>query len=91
MIAEAVKTQLVLGDGFEAGVNQGPMINDQQLAKVDNLVRDALAKGAGLVAGGQVHPTLKGRFYSPTVLTDIKKEMNIYSEEIFGPVVPLYK
>jgi acyl-CoA reductase-like NAD-dependent aldehyde dehydrogenase len=91
MVAEAVQSQIVLGDGFEPSVTQGPMINDQQLRKVDELVKDAVGKGAQLVSGGGIHPTLKGRFYQPTVLADIKNDMNIASEEIFGPVVALFK
>lgn len=91
MVASAVKSQIVLGDGFDAQVTQGPMINDQQLHKVDGLVRDAVDKGARLVSGGGIHPTLKGRFYQPTVLADLKPNMQVYNEEIFGPVLPLYK
>lgn len=91
MLASAVKNQLVLGDGFEPGVNQGPIINDAQVHKVDALVKDAVKKGARLVAGGKISPELGGRFYQPTVLSNITEEMEIYKEEIFGPVVPIYK
>ena len=91
MVAAAVKSQIVLGDGFEPKVTQGPMINDQQLKKVDGIVKDAVSKGARLVSGGGIHPTLRGRFFEPTVLADIKPNMEIYKEEIFGPVLPLYK
>jgi len=91
MVAAAVKSQVVLGDGFESNVTQGPLINDQQLKKVDGIVKDAVGKGARLVSGGRIHPTLKGRFYEPTILADIKLDMEIYNEEIFGPVLPLYK
>ena len=91
MVAAAVKSQVVLGDGLEAKVTQGPLINDQQLNKVDGIVRDAVSKGARLVSGGGIHPTLKGRFYEPTILADIKPDMELYNEEIFGPILPLYK
>lgn len=91
MLATAVKNQLVSGDGFDPAVNQGPLINEQQFQKVDGIVRDAVSKGARLVSGGGIHPTLKGRFYQPTVLANITDNMKIYSEEIFGPVCPLYK
>jgi len=91
MVAATVKSQIVLGDGFETQVTQGPLINDQQLNKVDGIVKDAVGKGARLVSGGGIHPTLKGRFYEPTVLADLKPNMEIYNEEIFGPVLPLYK
>ena len=91
MLATAVKTQLVSGDGFNPAVNQGPLINEQQFQKVDGIVKDAVSKGARLVSGGGIHPTLKGRFYQPTVLANITENMQIYNEEIFGPVCPLYK
>jgi acyl-CoA reductase-like NAD-dependent aldehyde dehydrogenase len=91
MLATAVKTQLVSGDGFDPAVNQGPLINEQQFQKVDGIVKDAVSKGARLVSGGGIHPTLKGRFYQPTVLANITENMQIYNEEIFGPVCPLYK
>jgi len=91
LLAKAVETQMILGDGFEPSVNQGPLINDQQLIKVDGLVKDAVNKGARVLSGGGIHPTLKGRFFQPTVLADIKSDMNIYNEEIFGPILPLYK
>lgn len=91
MVTEAINTQMVLGDGFEPSVTQGPMINDQQLHKVDGLVKDAVEKGAHLLSGGGIHPKLKGRFYEPTVLSNINNTMNIYNEEIFGPVLALYK
>lgn len=91
MLANTVKSQLVLGDGFEPGVNQGPIINDTQLHRVERLVKDAVTKGARLETGGKVHPELGGRFFQPTVLSNITDNMEIYKEEIFGPVVPLYK
>lgn len=91
MVTKAVKSQLVVGDGFEPSVNQGPIINDQQLKKVDGLVKDAVNKGAEVLSGGGVHPTLQGRFYEPTVLRNINDSMEIYHEEIFGPVLQLFK
>lgn len=91
MLATAVKTQLVSGDGFDPAVNQGPLINEQQFQKVDGIVKDAVSKGARVVSGGGIHPTLKGRFYQPTVLSNITEDMKIYNEEIFGPICPLYK
>lgn len=91
MISNTVETQIILGDGFEPTVNQGPLINDQQLTKVDELVKDAVSKNARLISGGGIHPTLKGRFYQPTVLTDLTKDMKIYNEEIFGPIISLFK
>lgn len=91
MVEKAVKSQIVLGDGFDDQVTHGPLVNDRQLEKVDGLVRDALKKGARIVSGGGIHPTLKGRYFQPTILEDLNPSMEIYSEEIFGPVIPLYK
>ena len=80
----------VMGDGFDKEVNQGPLINDQQLHKVQGLIDDAVGKGARLMTGGCIHPTLGGRFFSPTVISGVNSSMNIYHEEIFGPVIPLH-
>ena len=88
-LAEKVKTFKV-GHGTEAGVNVGPLIDDQGLAKVEDHVADALAKGAKLVTGGKRH-ALGGRFYEPTVLTEVTAEMKVSREETFGPVAPLYR
>ena len=78
-----------LGNGFEPGVQQGPMIDDQAVAKVEAHVADALAKGARLVAGGARAAGLGGRFFSPTVLADVTPDMLCSKEETFGPVAPV--
>ncbi len=88
-LAEKVKAFKV-GHGTEAGVNVGPLIDDQGLAKVEDHVADALAKGAKLVMGGKRH-ALGGRFYEPTLLTEVTSEMKVSREETFGPVAPLYR
>lgn len=90
VLTDAVQKQLVMGDGFDKEVNQGPLINDQQLHKVQGLIDDAVGKGARLMTGGCIHPTLGGRFFSPTVISGVNSSMNIYHEEIFGPVIPLH-
>ena len=77
-----------VGNGFEAGITQGPMIDAQALSKVEAHVADALAKGARLVAGGQ---RIAERFYSPTVLADVNKDMLCAREETFGPVAPVFR
>jgi succinate-semialdehyde dehydrogenase/glutarate-semialdehyde dehydrogenase len=77
-----------VGNGFEAGVNQGPLIDDQAVAKVEAHVADALAKGARLVAGGK---RLGERFYAPTVLADVNSEMQCAREETFGPLAPVFR
>jgi succinate-semialdehyde dehydrogenase/glutarate-semialdehyde dehydrogenase len=77
-----------VGNGFEAGVNQGPMIDDQAIAKVESHVADALGKGARLVAGGT---RMGERFYTPTVLADVTGDMLCAKEETFGPVAPVFR
>lgn len=81
---------LKVGNGTEAGVEQGPLIDERSLAKVEELVADAVARGAGIVAGGRRH-ALGGTFYEPTILRDVTPEMRIAREEIFGPVAPLFR
>jgi succinate-semialdehyde dehydrogenase/glutarate-semialdehyde dehydrogenase len=77
-------------DGFAAGVNIGPLINEAARDKVDSLVRDAVAQGARVVTGGAAHGR-GGNFYAPTVLADAKPGMAVLSEEIFGPVAPIVR
>jgi len=79
-----VKT-LQAGDPRELGNTIGPIINSKQLAKIEELVQDALDKGATLLCGGHS----SGLFYDATVLSGVTPEMRIYSEETFGPVAPL--
>jgi len=77
------------GIGSEPGVNIGPLVNDAAVAKVNNQVEDAVAKGARLHAGGKrlIDNDLdKGHFYAPTLLSGVTEEMLIYREETFGPV-----
>ncbi|WP_175426529.1 MULTISPECIES: NADP-dependent succinate-semialdehyde dehydrogenase [Azospirillum] len=88
-LAEAVK-QIRVGNGMEAGVTQGPMINGQAVEKVEELMGDALAKGAKVALGGKRHG-LGGTFFEPTILTGVTTDMRVAREEIFGPVAPLFK
>ena len=83
-LAEAVG-KIKVGNGFDTGVQQGPMIDAQAVEKVSEHVADALAKGAKLESGGHAHP-LGGLFYQPTVLSNASKDMKIMHEETFGPV-----
>ncbi|MEC5217045.1 succinate-semialdehyde dehydrogenase/glutarate-semialdehyde dehydrogenase [Actimicrobium sp. GrIS 1.19] len=79
-----------VGDGAEAGVGLGPLIDDQAIAKVEDHVRDALAKGATLVTGGARHP--RGpHFYAATVLSNLTADMKIMREETFGPVAAVIR
>ena len=82
--------KIKVGNGFEAGVQQGPMIDEQAIAKVEDHVADALAKGAKLETGGSLH-ALGGRFYQPTVLSQVSANMKIMQEETFGPVAAVVK
>jgi succinate-semialdehyde dehydrogenase/glutarate-semialdehyde dehydrogenase len=85
----AAKSQTIqVGNGFEPGVNQGPLIDDAALAKVESHVADALAKGAKLVVGGK---RVGERFYTPTVLSGVTAEMLCAKEETFGPVAPVFR
>lgn len=88
-IAAAVK-ELKVGDGSQNGITQGPLINMEAIEKVERLVKDATDKGAKIITGGARHE-LGGTYYTPTVLTGVTTEMACATEEIFGPVAPLYK
>jgi succinate-semialdehyde dehydrogenase/glutarate-semialdehyde dehydrogenase len=89
----AARSQTIkVGNGFEAGVSQGPLIDDQAIAKVEAHVADALAKGAKVVVGGHRAPGGQGeRFYTPTVLSGVTGEMLCAREETFGPVAPVFR
>jgi succinate-semialdehyde dehydrogenase/glutarate-semialdehyde dehydrogenase len=77
-----------VGNGFEAGVSQGPLIDDAAITKVEEHVADAVAKGATVVVGGS---RLGERFYAPTVLAGVTSEMRCAREETFGPVAPVFR
>jgi succinate-semialdehyde dehydrogenase/glutarate-semialdehyde dehydrogenase len=81
---------LKVGVGTEPGVAQGPLINADGLAKVEEHVADAVAHGAKIATGGKRH-ALGGTFYEPTVLTEVTPEMKLFREETFGPVAPLFR
>jgi len=81
---------LKVGDGTEAGVAQGPLINAAGLAKVEAHVADALAKGARVLCGGSRHER-GGNFFQPTVLAGVTTAMQVAREETFGPVAPLFR
>ncbi len=88
-LAEAVKG-LKVGDGREAGVTTGPLIDMKAVEKVEEHIQDALAKGARIVVGGKRH-ALGGSFFEPTVLADVTTDMAVTREETFGPVAPLFR
>lgn len=86
----AAARALKVGPPFEPGAEQGPLISQGALAKVEELVADALTKGAKPLTGGCRHP-LGGTFYEPTVLIDVPPGARLVHEEIFGPVAPLIR
>ncbi|MEZ5776289.1 MAG: NAD-dependent succinate-semialdehyde dehydrogenase [Hyphomicrobiaceae bacterium] len=86
----AATAKLKVGDGTEAGVTTGPLINAAAVDKVEEHIADALAKGARIVSGGKRHK-LGGNFYEPTVLAGVTQEMKVAREETFGPVAPLFR
>ena len=86
-LAVAVKN-LKVGDGVEAGVTTGPLINKAAVAKVQEHIADAISKGAKLVVGGK---SMGGNFFEPTLLRDVTTDMAVAREETFGPVAPLFK
>jgi len=88
-LAKAAQS-IKVGNGLEAGINQGPMINAAAVTKVEELLGDALAKGAKVVTGGKRHAAGE-LFFEPTVLTGITTDMRVAREEIFGPVAPLFR
>lgn len=81
---------LPVGDGFDAGVIFGPMIDDAAVTKVQEHVADAVSKGATVTLGGNAH-AMGGTFFEPTVLTGVTADMAVATEETFGPVAPLFK
>lgn len=86
----AVKT-LKVGNGAEEGVTIGPLINDAAYDKVSAIVNQATAKGAKVLTGGKGTEAAGENFYEPTVLVDVDDTMDVYNEEIFGPIAPLFK
>jgi succinate-semialdehyde dehydrogenase/glutarate-semialdehyde dehydrogenase len=86
-LAEKTKT-LKVGNGFEAGVTTGPLIDDAGIAKVEQHVADALAKGAKALTGGK---KIGDRFFEPTVLANATSDMLCAREETFGPVAPVFR
>ena len=82
--------KLTVGDGLAGRTDQGPLIDTKALAKVEEHIADALAKGARIAYGGARH-ALGGTFFQPTILTDVNSSMMVAREETFGPVAPLFR
>ena len=81
---------LKVGNGVEEGVSQGPLIDQAAVAKVEELLADATARGARIVCGGKPH-ALGRTFFEPTIVADVTPDMRMAREEIFGPVAPLFR
>jgi len=85
----AAVAKLQVGVGTEPGVTQGPLITEKAVAKVEEHLADALAKGAEVVLGGKRHAR-GGTFFEPTVLSGVTQDMKVSKEETFGPVAPVF-
>ncbi|MBU0945082.1 MAG: NAD-dependent succinate-semialdehyde dehydrogenase [Proteobacteria bacterium] len=88
-LAAAVTSQLRVGSGFQADVNQGPLIDIHAVLKVEEQIKDACDKGARIITGGK-RVGNNGFFFEPTILLDVTSDMKIAREETFGPVAPLF-
>ncbi len=91
--AEALTAEvkkLKAGPGTESGVTQGPLINGEAVAKVEDHISDAKGLGASVVTGGKRH-ALGGNFFEPTILTGVTRDMKVAREETFGPVAALFE
>jgi succinate-semialdehyde dehydrogenase/glutarate-semialdehyde dehydrogenase len=88
-LVDAVK-KLRVGDGLAGPTEQGPLIDDKAVAKVEEHVADALAKGGRIALGGKRH-ALGGTFFEPTIITGVQPSMLVAREETFGPVAPVFR
>ena len=82
---------LRMGDGADDGVTVGPLINDAAYEKVSSILKQATDNGAQVLTGGRGNEGHGGNFFEPTVLVDVDDSMEVYNEEIFGPIAPLFK
>lgn len=82
--------KLKIGNGLEAGVTQGPMIDVKAVEKVEEHIADAVAKGGKVILGGKRH-ALGQSFFEPTIITGVTRDMKVAREETFGPLAPLFK
>lgn len=87
----AAVSKMKVGDGFEEGTALGPLINDEAIAKVQEHIADATAKGATVVLGGGEAVQGPGHFIPPTILTGATRDMAVSTEETFGPMAPLFR
>ncbi|GAA5012023.1 NAD-dependent succinate-semialdehyde dehydrogenase [Acinetobacter puyangensis] len=88
-LVEAV-AKLQVGDGRDAASTQGPLIDEDAVAKVQSHIADAISKGATVKIGGK-RADIGATFFEPTILTDVTQEMKVSKEETFGPLAPLFR
>ncbi|XP_061449454.1 succinate-semialdehyde dehydrogenase, mitochondrial isoform X2 [Rhineura floridana] len=88
--ARAIKTELHIGNGFDEGTTQGPLINEKAVEKVERHIDDAVSQGASIVTGGKRHSYGKN-FFEPTLLSNVTTGMLCTQEETFGPLAPVIK
>jgi succinate-semialdehyde dehydrogenase / glutarate-semialdehyde dehydrogenase len=86
----AAVAKLKVGNGFEPGVQQGPLIDNAAVEKVEEHIQDAVSKGGQVLLGGKRH-ALGQTFFEPTVLADVTPQMKVAKEETFGPLAPLFR
>ena len=87
---KAAVAKMKIGDGLKGETQQGPLIDMKAVAKVEEHIADAVAKGAKVAMGGKRH-ALGGSFFEPTILTDVTPQMAVAKEETFGPLAPLFR
>jgi succinate-semialdehyde dehydrogenase/glutarate-semialdehyde dehydrogenase len=87
-LVEAVR-KLRVGDGLAGPTDQGPLIDAKAVAKVEEHIADALAKGGKIALGGRRH-AMGGTFFEPTIITGVRPDMMVAREETFGPVAPIF-
>ncbi|MCP1326171.1 NAD-dependent succinate-semialdehyde dehydrogenase, partial [Halomonas sp. 707D4] len=88
-LAAAMNSELTVGDGTDAGVNVGPLIDENGVKKVTEHVQDAIDHGAELLLGGHPHP-LGGNFFTPTLISFANDRMKVAKEETFGPLAAVF-
>ncbi|SEL18680.1 succinate-semialdehyde dehydrogenase / glutarate-semialdehyde dehydrogenase [Roseovarius nanhaiticus] len=88
---KAAVEKLKMGDGMEEGVNLGPLINKDAITKVQEHVADAKSKGGKVILGGGEPAQREGNFLPPTIITGATQEMQVATDETFGPLAPLFK
>ena len=78
-----------IGNPLDEQTEIGPLVSKEQLEKLESQVEDAINKGAKVICGGRRLDNTNGNYYLPTILTNVSKDMRVYTEEVFGPVIPI--